>query len=68
MSDHGFGSVGDFIGASLPYFTTHADLVNRLLGKRQQVVTASRDDDWAATTRLADLADHLTTGENVLLP
>ena len=63
MSAHGFESVGDFIGVSLPYFKTHADLVNHMIRERQQVVTTSRDDDWAATTRLADLADHLTSGE-----
>ena len=68
MSDHGFESVHDFIGVSLPYFTTHADLVNHMLRERKQVVTASRDDDWAATTKLADLADHLTSEEMVILP
>ena len=29
MSQHGFGSIEDFRGASLPYFSTHADLVER---------------------------------------
>ena len=41
MSDHGFESVGDFIGVSLPYFTTHADLVKRMLREREQGVTVS---------------------------
>ena len=34
-----------------------------MIRERQQVVTASRDDDWAATSRLTELADHLTSGE-----
>lgn len=29
MTKHGFTSVADFKGASLPYFTTHSDLVAR---------------------------------------
>lgn len=29
MEGHGFETLGDFKGASLPYFTTHADLVRR---------------------------------------
>ena len=68
MNDHGFESVRDFIGVSLPYFTTHSDLVNRMLRERKQVSTNSRDDDWAKTNRLSDLAAHLTSEKNVLLP
>ena len=29
MKKHNFSSVADFKGASLPYFTTHSDLVAR---------------------------------------
>jgi hypothetical protein len=29
MGQHGFSDIRDFRGASLPYFTTHADLVQR---------------------------------------
>jgi hypothetical protein len=29
MEQHGFDSIDDFHGASLPYFSTHADLVDR---------------------------------------
>jgi dihydroorotate dehydrogenase len=29
MDQHGFASIDEFRGASLPYFTTHADLVRR---------------------------------------
>ena len=62
MSEHRFEAVGDFIGLSLPYFTTHANLVKRMIEEHQQPVAASRDDEWAATNRLAELADHLTSG------
>ncbi len=68
MTDHGFESVGEFIGVSLPYFTTHAELVKHMHREHGQVVTSSRDDDWAAVPRLADLAEHLTSGETVLTP
>jgi len=27
MSQHGFNGISDFSGASLPYFTTHTELV-----------------------------------------
>ena len=27
MSQHGFNGIPDFLGASLPYFTTHMELV-----------------------------------------
>ena len=29
MTDHSFTNLRDFIGTSLPYFTTHHDLVDR---------------------------------------
>ncbi len=66
MRDHEFSSVRDFIGVSLPYFTTHADLVKRMVSERAQAAVPSRDDDWAATKRLADLAGELTTGKVAL--
>jgi len=34
MVDHKFAHLTDFIGKSLPYFTTHADLVERQKGAR----------------------------------
>ena len=30
MSQHGFNGIPDFLGASLPYFTTHMELVRPL--------------------------------------
>jgi len=49
MERHGFNTVADFKGHSLPFFTTHADLVRRQAEARSQrraaVVT---DNDWTA--------------------
>lgn len=52
MEKHGFSSIQDFKGASLPYFTTHADLVRRQ-HERKAAAQPSRkphlvqaDGDW----------------------
>lgn len=47
MTEHGFKSVKDFVGASLPYFSTHADLVERQrLAKVEKAGKTSRDNEW----------------------
>jgi len=43
MERHGFDTIDDFHGASLPYFSTHADLVDRQ-AKTKQEAKARRDD------------------------
>lgn len=46
---HGFVSVEQFRGASLPYFTTHTDLVARqraALEARKARVGLANDADW----------------------
>jgi dihydropyrimidine dehydrogenase (NADP+) len=35
MTDHKFGNLREFIGKSLPYFTTHHDLVDRQKASRE---------------------------------
>lgn len=48
MESKSFTSLNDFVGASLPYFTTHADLVERQrLAKRSRAGQRSRDDEWS---------------------
>ena len=54
MEKHGFNSIEDFRGASLPYFTTHADLVARqAAAKRAEKARIShdgmikKDADWS---------------------
>ena len=47
MEKHGFKSVSDIVGQSLPYFTTHADLVARQReAKRDHAGSTGRDDVW----------------------
>lgn len=44
MERHGFSTIEDFKGASLPYFTTHADLVTRQKARKAGKVAG--DGDW----------------------
>lgn len=47
MAQHGFGAVQDFIGQSLGYFSTHADLVERQrVARAEREGRRSRDNDW----------------------
>ena len=47
MVDHKFTNLRDFIGTSLPYFTTHHDLVDRQKATRDaKVATSEYDDTW----------------------
>src|SRR5712664_222913 len=48
MTDKGFATVQDVVGKSLPYFSTHMDLVQRMKqAKRHKAGEASRDNEWA---------------------
>jgi dihydropyrimidine dehydrogenase (NADP+) len=48
MTDKGFSSVHEIVGKSLPYFSTHMDLVSRMKeAKRHKAGEASRDNEWA---------------------
>jgi len=47
MERHGFRSVRDIIGKSLPFFTTHAELVRRQReAKREKAGQTGRDEMW----------------------
>lgn len=47
MTEHGFKSVKEFVGASLPYFSTHADLVERQRqAKVEKAGKTARDNEW----------------------
>ncbi len=54
MEGHGFETLGDFKGASLPYFTTHADLVRRQRERKDAEAEAKAkkmikaDSEWTA--------------------
>ena len=50
MRQHDFTSLSDFHGASLPYITTHHELVRMqreaLDKKRKERVGLAKDDEW----------------------
>jgi dihydroorotate dehydrogenase subfamily 1 len=48
MAEHDFARIEDFRGTSLPYFTSHADLVERQRASREdkQAARKARDNDW----------------------
>ena len=58
MERHGFETIDDFKGAALPYFTTHADLVDRQRAAKEKVAEERaaqkraegiiRDENWNA--------------------
>lgn len=61
MTKHGFQSLQDVIGKSLPYFSTHADLVERQRAARaERDSRRSRDNDWQG--EIAAETDKLTAG------
>ncbi|MBA3767061.1 MAG: NAD-dependent dihydropyrimidine dehydrogenase subunit PreA, partial [Acidobacteria bacterium] len=48
MTDKKFETVQDIVGKSIPYFSTHMDLVDRMKqAKRLRAGESSRDNDWA---------------------
>jgi len=48
MTDKGFSSVQEIVGKSLPYFSTHMELVKMMKeAKRHKAGEASRDNEWA---------------------
>ncbi len=60
MLEHKFETVSDFIGAALPYFTTHADLVERQRkAKIERAGRSSRDNEWKG--EIAKETDKLTS-------
>jgi dihydropyrimidine dehydrogenase (NADP+) len=51
MTKHDFSSIEDFRGASLPYFTTHTDMVARqraaVAAKKAAAVGLANDAEWS---------------------
>jgi dihydroorotate dehydrogenase subfamily 1 len=61
MQDKSFASVEDVVGKSLPYFSTHMDLVARMKeAKRWKAGEASRDNEWAQQ-EITEKTDELTS-------
>ena len=60
MEERGFETVRDFVGMSLPYFTTHHHLVDRqLAAKAAKAGQRNRDMEWGDD--LTKTTDNLTT-------
>ena len=51
MTQHGFDSIESFRGHTLPYFTTHKELVRMqreaIDAKRRKRAGLAKDDDWS---------------------
>ncbi|HEY3025399.1 MAG TPA: NAD-dependent dihydropyrimidine dehydrogenase subunit PreA [Pyrinomonadaceae bacterium] len=62
MTDKGFATLQEVVGKSLPYFSTHMDLVQRMKeAKRHKAGEASRDNEWAQkdiTEKTAELTSN----------
>ena len=62
MTDKGFNSVQEIVGKSLPYFSTHMELVSRMKeAKRHKAGEAARDNEWAQkdiTEKTAELTSN----------
>ena len=62
MVDKEFSSVQEIVGKSLPYFSTHMDLVQKMkAAKRSKAGEASRDNEWAQkdiTEKTAELTSN----------
>jgi len=46
MDKHHFETLADFKGKSLPYFTTHADLVKRQAARKAATKAVKADGEW----------------------
>lgn len=64
MAQHGFASVEEFVGKSVPYFTTHHQLVTLQAEKRaeKQAARASADKFWGERD-LAEETAQMTSNE-----
>src|SRR3982751_4098963 len=62
MADKGFETVQEIVGKSIPFFSTHMDLVDRMRqAKRLKAGESSRDNDWAEksiTEKTAELTSN----------
>jgi hypothetical protein len=60
MADHDFENLSDAVGKSLPYFSSHADLVERQAAARAEKLEArrARDNNWKG--EIARETDELT--------
>ncbi|MCP4759504.1 MAG: NAD-dependent dihydropyrimidine dehydrogenase subunit PreA [Planctomycetes bacterium] len=67
MDQHGFASIDDFRGASLPYFSTHADLVRRqaeakAAAKARREGMVEKDTEWEGE-KFVEQSDRLVSND-----
>ncbi len=67
MDAHGFASVDDFRGVSLPYFSTHADLVRRqaeakAAAKAKRAGMVEKDTEWHGD-RFVEQSDRVVSND-----
>jgi dihydroorotate dehydrogenase len=63
MQSHGFATIEEFRGASLPYFTTHGELVARQrAAKSARARTLQSDAEWTGETFVAQSASLTARG------
>jgi len=67
MDQHGFASIDDFRGASLPYFSTHADLVRRqaeakAAAKARREGMVEKDTHWDGD-KFVEQSDRLVSND-----
>ncbi|PYS82291.1 MAG: NAD-dependent dihydropyrimidine dehydrogenase subunit PreA [Acidobacteria bacterium] len=61
MADKGFETVREIVGKSIPYFSTHMDLVQKMkAAKRIRAGESSRDNDWAEKS-ITEKTEELTS-------
>jgi hypothetical protein len=61
MTDHKFGNLREFIGKSLPFFTTHHDLVDRQKSARDAKEAARSLTGRDAETWKGEIAKETST-------
>ena len=61
MTDHSFSNLRDFIGMSLPFFTTHHDLVDRQKSARDAKEAARSRTGRDAETWKGEIAKETST-------
>jgi hypothetical protein len=61
LTDQKMGSLRELVGKALPFFSTHADLVERQRkAKVEKAGKSSRDDEWSSE-KITQQTDALTT-------
>ncbi|MHC4393437.1 MAG: NAD-dependent dihydropyrimidine dehydrogenase subunit PreA [Planctomycetota bacterium] len=63
MEEHGFERVEDLVGKSLPYFSTHHDLVEMQAAAKAAKSGANRDTEWGKADDIREETAAITSNE-----